>query len=69
MFGGTADIILYNTKTNKYIIADYKTNEDLFKNFKGKKLNGVFSKHLENGYNKYQIQFSLVLLFSHKPYL
>jgi len=59
MFGGTADIILYNKNTKKYIIADYKTNEDLFKNFKSKKLKGVFSNLLENGYNKYQVQFSL----------
>jgi hypothetical protein len=59
MFGGTADIILYNKNTKKYIIADYKTNEDLFKNFKSKKLKGVFSNLLESGYNKYQVQFSL----------
>ena len=59
MFGGTADIILYNKNTGKFIIADYKTNEDLFKNFKGKKLKGVFSNLLEHGYNKYQVQFSL----------
>lgn len=58
MFGGTADIILYNTKTKKFIIADYKTNEDLFKNFQEKKLLKPFSYKLDNPYNKYQIQFS-----------
>ena len=33
MYAGTADIILFNTKTEKYIIADYKTTKDLFKKF------------------------------------
>lgn len=58
MFGGTADIILYNTITEKFIIADYKTNEDIFKNFKGKKLKAPFLDLLESGFNKYQLQFS-----------
>lgn len=55
---GTADIILYNLKTNKFIIADYKTNIDLFKNYKGKKLLKPFGKFLDSPYNKYQIQLS-----------
>lgn len=59
MFGGTADIILYNTETKKFIIADYKTNEDLFKNFNEQKLKAPFHYKLNNAYNKYQIQFSL----------
>jgi hypothetical protein len=58
MFGGTADIILFNKKTKKFIIADYKTNEDLFKGYKGKTLLKPFSYKIENDYNKYQIQFS-----------
>lgn len=66
---GTADIILYNTKTGKFIIADYKTNEFLFKNFKGKKLLAPFDYLLENNYNKYQIQLSLYqLLFEQAGY-
>lgn len=59
---GTADIILYNTLTGKFIIADYKTNEDLFKNFKGKKLLHPFSDLLDSSYNKYQLQLSLYQL-------
>ena len=59
---GTADIILYNTKTNKFILADYKTNEDLFKNFKGKKLLAPFDNLLENSFNKYQLQLSMYQL-------
>lgn len=56
---GTADIILYNNKTEKFIIADYKTNIDLFKNFKGKKLLEPFQNLLDSPFNKYQIQLSL----------
>ena len=35
---GTADLIFYNNNTGKFIICDYKTNNDLFKNYKGKNL-------------------------------
>jgi len=58
MFAGTADIILYNTKTGNYIIGDYKTNEDLFKNYKGKKMVDPFGFLLDNSFNKYQLQLS-----------
>lgn len=57
-FPGTADILLFNTKTQEYIIADYKTNKDLFKNFKEKKMLGMFSEFLDNPFNHYQIQLS-----------
>jgi hypothetical protein len=56
---GTADIILYNIKTGKFIIADYKTNIDLFKNFKGKRMLSPFEYLLDSPFNKYQIQLSL----------
>ena len=56
---GTADIILYNKQTNKFIIADYKTNKDLFKNFKGKKLKAPFNNLLDNPFGKYNIQLSM----------
>lgn len=59
---GTSDIILYNNKTGKFIIADYKTNEDLFKNFKGKTLLEPFNNLLDSPYNKYQLQLSLYQL-------
>lgn len=59
MFGGTADIILYNTKTKKFIIGDYKTNEDIFKNFMGKTLLAPFDSLLDMPYSKYEVQFSL----------
>lgn len=57
-FPGTADILLFNTRTQEYIIADYKTNKDLFKNFKEKKMLGMFSQFLDSPFNHYQIQLS-----------
>lgn len=58
MFAGTADILLYNTKNDTFIIGDYKTNIDLFKNFKNKKMLGSFSNLLDCSFNKYQLQLS-----------
>ena len=58
MYAGTADIILYNTKTGKYIIGDYKTNKDLHKNFANQKLLGPFCNILDTPLNKYQLQLS-----------
>lgn len=57
-YAGTADIILYDKRNNTFIIADYKTNEDLFKNFRGKTLKAPFDHLLHNSYNKYQLQLS-----------
>lgn len=57
-FGGTADIILYNEQDDSIIIGDYKTNEDLFKNYKNKKMLEPFNDLLDCPYNKYQLQFS-----------
>ena len=59
---GTSDIILFNRKTGKFIIADYKTNEDLFKNYKGKTLLEPFNNLLDSPYNKYQLQLSMYQL-------
>ena len=59
---GTADIILYNKNTGKFIIADYKTNKDLFKNFKGKKLKAPFDFLLDSPFGKYNIQLSMYQL-------
>ena len=59
---GTSDIILFNRKTGKFIIADYKTNEDLFKNYKGKTLLEPFEDLLDSPYNKYQLQLSMYQL-------
>lgn len=58
MFAGTADILLYNTATKQYIIADYKTNEDIFKNYKKQKMLGLFNNLLDMPFSKYELQFS-----------
>jgi hypothetical protein len=55
---GTADIILYNTNTGKFVIADYKTNIDLFKNYRGKKMLPPFDHMLDCPYSKYELQLS-----------
>ena len=59
---GTADIILYNKNTKKFIIADYKTNKDLFKNFRGKKLKAPFEDLYDSPFGKYTIQLSMYQL-------
>lgn len=58
-YGGTADIILWDEKRQGYIVADYKTNKDLFKNHKGQTLKGLFNDMLQTPFNGYQIQLSL----------
>lgn len=57
-FAGTSDILLYDTIKETFIIADYKTNKDLFKNFKKKTLVYPFTHLLDSPFNKYQIQLS-----------
>lgn len=56
---GTLDILTRNKKSKKFLIDDYKTNEDIHKNYKGKKLYPPFDFLLDTPYNKYQIQLSL----------
>lgn len=58
LFAGTADIILFDTKTQTYIIADYKTNKDLLKNYKGKTMLAPFEALLDCPLNHYVIQLS-----------
>lgn len=58
-YSGTCDIILFDTFLNGFIIGDYKTNEDLFKNYKEQTLNSPFEFLLDCPYNHYQIQLSL----------
>ena len=66
---GTSDMVFYNTKTGKFKILDYKTNVDLFKNYKGKKMLKPFNNLLDSPYNKYQLQLSLYqILFEQTGY-
>jgi len=55
---GTADIILLDTRDNTLVIADYKTNKDLFKQYKDQKLLGIFNDVDDTPYSKYKIQLS-----------
>lgn len=69
-YAGTADVLLYNKKTNKFIIVDYKTNEDLFKNYKNKKLKYPFAYLKDSPYNSYQLQLSFYqILFQQINYV
>lgn len=52
---GTTDLVL--KKDNKYIIADFKTNEDLNKNY-AKYLFKPFDSFIDSPINKYMIQLS-----------
>lgn len=61
-FAGTSDILLYDTINKVFIIADYKTNKDLFKNYKKKTLLYPFNHLLDSPFNKYQIQLSFYQL-------
>lgn len=55
--GGTIDLLLYNTKTNKFIISDWKSNEDI-----NKKENGYFLKPFDGikntKLNSYMLQLN-----------
>ena len=57
-YAGTADIILLDTRDGYLVIGDYKTNEDLFKQYKNQKLLNEFSYLDDCPYNKYQLQLS-----------
>lgn len=55
-YAGTADLILWDSRVNKLVIADYKTNKDLYKSYQN--LQGIFSHLKQNNFNKYQLQLS-----------
>jgi ATP-dependent exoDNAse (exonuclease V) beta subunit len=57
-FAGTSDILLYNMLNGTYIIADYKTNKDLYKNFKGKTMLPPFEDLLDCPLSHYEVQLS-----------
>lgn len=56
---GTSDLLIYDKHTNTFIIGDWKTNKDLFKNFKGKTLLEPFEYMLDCPFSKYQIQLCM----------
>jgi hypothetical protein len=62
IFSGTFDILLYDLQRKGLIIADYKTNKDLFKNFKNKRMLPPFDFLLDSPFNHYAVQLSLYQL-------
>lgn len=58
-YAGTADIILYNREKDRYIVCDYKSNGNIYKNYKGKRMKAPFNNLLDMPYNHYQLQLSL----------
>lgn len=58
LWAGTCDFVLFDRLTRTFIIGDYKTNEDLFKNFREKTMLSPFDFLLDCAYNHYQLQLS-----------
>lgn len=57
-YAGTFDLLLYDVKRKGLLVCDYKTNGDLYKNFRNQKLLKPFDFLLDNNFNKYQLQLS-----------
>lgn len=55
-YAGTADLILLDKRTNTLVIADFKTNKDLWKSYQ--MLQSPFEHLEQNNFNKYQFQLS-----------
>lgn len=55
-YAGTSDLVLLDKRTNTLVIADYKTNENLFKAYQNMAI--PFENFEQNNYNKYQLQLS-----------
>lgn len=66
-YSGTFDILFYydatldgkNPEKSGLIVMDWKTNKDLYKNFKGQKLLSPFDELLDMPLNLYKLQLSL----------
>jgi ATP-dependent exoDNAse (exonuclease V) beta subunit len=57
-YAGTTDLVLFDRNTGMFILADYKTNKDLFKNFNKQRLLFPFNNMLATPYSKYALQLS-----------
>jgi len=62
LIAGTADRIDYSISSGKYVITDYKTNQDLYKNYKNQMMLKPFEHLLDCPLSKYKIQLSLYQL-------
>jgi hypothetical protein len=58
MFGGTGDILLYNEKTDKLILGDYKTNKNIFNHFE-KNMLGEWDFLKDEAFSHYIIQLNM----------
>ena len=63
-YAGTFDILFYyvkepNSNANGLLLSDYKTNEDLYKNFMGQTLLWPFNDYLDQNVSYYTLQQSL----------
>ena len=58
-FSGTCDFVLYDTWEHKFIIGDYKTNKDIFKQYGTKKMLFPFDLFLDRPFEHYEVQLSL----------
>lgn len=61
-FAGTFDLLVYNTVTNRYEVWDWKTNKDIYKNFKFQSLLPPFQDYLDMPLNHYKIQLAMYSL-------
>ena len=69
-YSGTFDLLFYydaelDNKTpdkSGFVIFDYKTNKDLYKNFRGERMLYPFNELLNCSFNVYQLQLSLYQL-------
>lgn len=57
-YAGTADLILFDGKKG-FVIVDYKTGKDLYKNYNGQMMLFPFNYMLDTPFNHYQLQLSL----------
>lgn len=55
---GTTDKVFLDIRDESLVVCDYKTNEDIFKNYQEKTLYEPFSDMLDSPYSKYVIQLS-----------
>ena len=69
-YSGTFDLLFYydaeldgkSDDKSGFVIFDYKTNKDLYKNFKGESMFSPFNDLLNCSFNVYQLQLSLYQL-------
>lgn len=58
-FAGTFDNLFYCTERKGLVITDYKTNEDLHKNFKNQRMLEPFDFLLDTPFHAYELQLSM----------